>query len=227
MLVAQELRRRTEKSSLAKLYPDVGPLRRELYPKHQAMFAAGLQHSERCCLGGNRVGKSWSIGGYETALHLSGLYPDWWPGRRYDKPILVWACGTKAVKVRSVNQFFLLGNLVQGVGFTTAAGGLIPGAKIARCTRKSGVSDAIDVAVIKHKLGYENTVQFKSYEEGRTAFEAEAVDFIWLDEEPKRDIYDECKMRILTTRGGILSTFTPVEGMSETVLAMLEGTDLI
>ena len=103
----------------------------------------------------------------------------------------------------------------------------IPGARIERLSRRSGVADAVDQAVIKHRAGYENIVTFKSYEEGRTSFEAEGVDFIWLDEEPPKAIYDECKMRILTTAGCILSTFTPVEGMTETVLSLLEGSEFL
>ena len=95
-LVLQELRRRTERDKLAQLYPDAGPLRRELYEKHIAMLKAGAIHAERVALGGNRIGKTLSIGGYETALHLSGLYPPWWEGKRFEEPILVWAAGTKA-----------------------------------------------------------------------------------------------------------------------------------
>ena len=141
--------------------------------------------------------------------------------------MLLWAAGTKGTKVRDVNQKFLLGKLTSITGGTTAAGGLIPAAKVGRITRKSGIADAVDQAIIQHVHGHENLITFKSYEEGRTSFEAEGVDFIWLDEECSRPIYDECRMRILTTRGAILSTFTPVEGMTDTVLAMLEGTDLL
>lgn len=226
-LILQELRRRTEKAALTKLYPDEGPLRRELYVKYIRMFAAGAEHSERVCLGGNRVGKTFGIGGYETALHLTGLYPDWWEGKRFNKKILVWAAGTKSTKVRDTNQKMLLGSLHQLKGFTQATGGLIPAARIGRLTRKTGVADAVDQAVIKHVKGWENMVTFKGYEEGRPSFESEAVDFIWLDEEPPKPIYDECKMRTLTTRGSILSTFTPVEGLTECVISLLRDTDLL
>lgn len=226
-LILQELRRRTEKAALLQLYPDEGPLRRELYAKYTAMFAAGAEHSERVCLGGNRVGKTFGIGGYETALHLTGEYPEWWVGKRFKRQILVWAAGTKSTKVRDTNQRMLLGALHQLKGFTQANGGLIPPARIGRLTRKSGVADAIDQAIVKHVSGHENKVTFKSYEEGRPSFESEAVDFIWLDEEPPKAIYDECKMRTLTTRGSILSTFTPVEGMTECVMSLLQGTDLL
>lgn len=227
MLVLQELKRRTESDALESYYPDTGPLRRELYTKHLAMLAAGKIHNERAALGGNRVGKSTSIGGYETALHLTGLYPHWWEGKVYEKPILAWAAGTKAVKVRDVNQKMLVGKLHKMAGYTQATGALIPSARIGRITRRTGVAEAIDQVVVKHKAGWENLLTFKSYEEGRTSFEAEEVDWIWLDEEPPKDVYDESKMRILTARGSILSTFTPLQGMTETIMSLLDGTDLL
>lgn len=226
-LLLQEKRRRTESAKLGQLYPDEGPLRRELYPKYLNMFAAGAVHNERIAMGGNRVGKTLGIGGYETALHLTGLYPAWWVGKRFSRPIVAWAAGTKTAKVRDVNQKMLLGILHQRTGFTQAEGGLIPAARLGRLTRRSGVADAVDQCTVRHVNGWENLLTFKSYEEGRASFEAEGIDWIWLDEEPPLPIYQECKMRILTTRGSILSTFTPVEGMSETVLMLLENSDLM
>ena len=224
VLIARELRRRTDTASLDTLFPDTGPLRRELYVKHLKMFAAGAEHRERIAMGGNRVGKSFSIGGYETALHMTGLYPAWWEGHRFEDPILAWAGGTKATKVRDVNQLFLVGKIAQDRSLT---GGFIPPVRVKRFTRKTGVADSIDQIVVKHVLGWENVLTFKSYEEGRTSFEAEAVNWIWLDEEPTRPIYDECKMRLLTTRGHILSTLTPVEGITETIIGMLEETEFL
>ena len=226
-LLIKEIRRRTEADKLQLLYPDKGKLRRELYSKYTEVFSAGAEHQERCTLGGNRVGKTLGIGGYETALHLTGLYPHWWNGHRYNKPMLAWAAGTKSAKVRDVNQLFLLGKLHQRKGYTESEGGLIPASRIGRLTRRTGVADAVDQVIVQHVNGFENVCTFKSYEEGRSSFEAEAVDWIWLDEECSKAIYDECKMRILTTRGRILATFTPVEGLTETVLALLENTDLL
>jgi phage terminase large subunit-like protein len=226
-LILRELQQRTEKDALDRWYPESGPMRRELYPKHMAMFRAGREHSERVCLGGNRVGKTRTIGAYETALHLTGLYPPWWDGRVFDKPIVSWAAGTKSVKVRDINQTFLLGKISADAGVTMATGGLVPRKRIVRLTRKNSVADAVDQVVIAHRDGYENVLTFKSYEEGRAAFEGEGIDWIWLDEEGSRAIYDECKMRLLTTRGAMLSTFTPVDGMTELVISLLEGSDFL
>ena len=46
-------------------YPETGPLRRELYPRHMEFFAAGARHNERLFLGRNRVGKSEAVGAFE------------------------------------------------------------------------------------------------------------------------------------------------------------------
>lgn len=227
MLIVQELRRRSDKGALDRYYQDDGPFRRELYPVHVEILNAGAEHAERAVLGGNRVGKTESIGGYETALHLTGLYPHWWEGKRFDRPILAWACGVKSAKVRDVNQLKLIGNLRRADGRTIADGGLIPAPHILRLTRKTGVANAIDQAFIRHRLGHENVLTFKGYEEGPMAFASEAVHWIWLDEEPPEEVYDECIMRLLTTQGSIMSTLTPVEGMTGTVMKLLEGTDLL
>src|SRR5882762_9539208 len=73
-------------------FPDKGPLRRALYPKHMQFITAGGKHRpmescpdnckgkphrERCMMSANRIGKS-ELGAYETTCHLTGEYPPWW-----------------------------------------------------------------------------------------------------------------------------------------------------
>jgi hypothetical protein len=94
------------------MFPDTGPLRRELYAKHLEFFRAGLYRRARAFLAGNRVGKS-TAGSYEMALHLTGRYPKWWPGRRFKRPIKAWACGLTNEKVRDSLQLELCGQLVR------------------------------------------------------------------------------------------------------------------
>lgn len=74
--VEKEIRRRA-RNKLERMFPDQGPLRRELYPKQLEFFRAGRDHRERAFIAGNRCGKS-EAGAYETALHLTGRYPHWW-----------------------------------------------------------------------------------------------------------------------------------------------------
>lgn len=227
MLIAQELERRTNAKELEFFYPDTGSFAREGYQRHIAMLEAGRTHTERVCMGGNRCGKTTSIGGYETALHLTGLYPDWWQGRRFSKPIEAWAAGTKNQKTRDINQKILIGKISKAGGFTQAQGGLIPAPKIVRLTRKTGVADAIDQVIVQHKDGYENMLTLKSYEEGRDGFQGEAIDWIWLDEECPLAVYTECQMRLITVNGAMMITFTPLEGMSDCVLHLLEDTEFL
>lgn len=209
----EERERRKGQRKLFSLYPDQGPLRRELYPKHMAFFRAGLDEMERAAIAANRVGKTWGLGGYEVALHLTGLYPDWWPGRRFDKPIEAWAAGDTSETTRDIVQAALLGPIDE------LGTGLIPGAKIVgEPSRRRGVADAIDTARVEHVSGGVSLLGFKSYDQGRKKFQGTAKHVVWLDEEPPADVYDECLIRLMTTGGLMIGTFTPLSGISEIVL---------
>ena len=72
-----ERHRRTRERKIGTYYPDTGPLRRELYPKHLKFFEAGSRYRERMMMAANRVGKTEGVGGYELVLHLTGEYPSW------------------------------------------------------------------------------------------------------------------------------------------------------
>ena len=54
--IVAELERR-KASKFATFFPDSGPLRRELYPKHVEFFAAGATYKNRLFMAANRVGK--------------------------------------------------------------------------------------------------------------------------------------------------------------------------
>lgn len=191
-------------------------MRRALYTKHLAFFSAGTEYRERLFLAANRVGKSEGVGGYELTLHLTGRYPEWWQGRRFNKPISAWAAGDTAKTTRDIIQRKLLGP-------TGDMGtGLIPSYCIdGRPLSKPGVPDAVEIVKIKHVSGGTSTLTLKSYDQRREAFQGTEQDVIWLDEEPPHNIYVECLMRTMTTDGLILCTFTPLQGLSDTVLHYL------
>ena len=192
-------------------FPDLGPLRRELYPKHQQFFASGATHRERLMLAANRIGKTESIGGYELVLHLTGDYPDWWIGRRFNHPARTWACGTTNQTVREILQRKFMGP----VG--SHGTGLIPSDAIVNIKSGRGVADSIDTVYVKHHSGGVSEMVFKSYEQGRKAFEGTDQHVILLDEEPPLGIYTECLLRTMTCDGLIMGTFTPLQGISDVV----------
>ncbi len=173
-------------------------------------------------LAANRVGKTEGVGGYETTLHLTGQYPNGWEGRKFRKPISGWAAGKINETTRDIVQKKLFGPITfDGPRKRVAGTGLIPGDLIGDITWKQGVQDLIDTVKIKHVSGDWSILGMKSYQQGRGSFEGTEQEVIWLDEEPPLDIYSECLMRTMTTDGLVMLTFTPLEGMSDVVLAFL------
>lgn len=216
--ILQEQMRRNQRRRLFTYFPDTGALRRELYKKHLAFFRAGGCHRIRAFMAANRIGKTESGGGYETTLHLTGRYPDWWEGRRFDRPVNVWAAGDTSQTTRDTCQRKLLGKLEE------LGTGLLPGEDIIDLKRKAGnVPDCIETVYVRHVSGGISRLGFKSYDQGRKAFQGTEQDVVWMDEEPPMAVYQECLLRTMTTDGLLILTFTPLEGLSEVVLAFLPG----
>lgn len=209
------MQRRHSRRKILSYYPDAGPLRRELYVKHQEFFRAGNDYRERLMLAANRIGKTEGVGGYETALHLTGQYPEWWNGRRFTRPTSGWAAGDTGITVRDIIQHKLMGPI--GSWGT----GLIPGDCLVREVRASGIPDKLDTVYVRHASGGISSLTLKSYDQRRESFQGTEKDFIWLDEEPPLDVYTECLMRTMTNNGMVMLTFTPLLGMSEVVLLFL------
>lgn len=216
-LQAEAIRRKHEK--FRTYFPDTGPCRRELYPKHVEFFAKGAQFRERLFMAANRIGKS-GAGAYEVCCHVTGLYPDWWVGKRFATPVDVWACGTNGETTRDIVQTWLLGD-PRDIG--TWHGSMIPAHLIEGFSRRShGLANALEHVQIRHVTGGLSNIGFKSYEQGRPSFEGTSKHVIWDDEEPAEDVYTEQLLRTTTTGGIVMVTFTPLLGMSEVVTAFLE-----
>ena len=198
---------------------------RHKYPKHLEFFEAGAKYRERCFLAANRVGKT-TCGAFETTCHLTGIYPDWWDGKRFTIPIRAWACGKRNETTRDIVQASLLGPVAyDGMRKVLQGTGMVPGHLLGRITWKRGVEDLVDTVKVQHASGGWSTLGMKSYEQGRGSFEGTSQHVIWLDEECPMDVYGECLIRLMTTQGCLLLTFTPLEGMSETVLQFQLLTD--
>lgn len=214
VLSLREKERRQKRRKLFTFYPDEGPLRRALYPQHMEFFRLGAEVSTRAFMAANRVGKT-EGGGYETVLHLTGRYPDWWPGRRFDRPIDAWCAGDTKETVRDIIQQKM-------VGPEDAHGtGLIPGDDLLRVIRRQNGNGALDFAEVRHVTGGISRLGFKSYDQGRESFQGTEKDLIWLDEETSAGIRAECVMRLMTTNGLLIETFTPLRGLTPIVVKYL------
>lgn len=195
---------------------------RRKYPKHLEFFRVGANYPDRGFMAANRVSKTLGGGGYELTCHLTGLYPHWWEGRRFTHPVAAWAAGDTNETTRDIIQACLVGTVDALNNRKILTGtGVIPGHLIGRFKWKSGVEDLIDQVWVKHVSGAWSHLALKSYEQGRKAFQGTAKHIIWLDEEPPADVADECRMRLMTTRGLMMLTFTPLEGLTNVALSYL------
>jgi phage terminase large subunit-like protein len=171
------------------------------------------EYQQVLLMAGNRVGKT-RCGAAEMAYHLTGRYPEWWTGRRFDRPVRAWACGTTYEKVKKILQSALLGDPENPAAFGT---GMVPGDDIIATIRKPGVPLALAGFSVRHVTGGVSVCDFKAYEAGAEAFMGESIDFIWLDEEPSMEIFTQAVTRVLDRKGFVYMTFTPESGMTELV----------
>lgn len=193
------------------MFPDTGAYARSGYVKHLDFFRAGKVYRERLFRAANRAGKT-EAGAYEVSCHLTGIYPAWWEGRVFERPTNVLVAGETGKLVRDSIQEKLLGSP------SDYGSGLIPKDCIVEQRPRAGIADAIDVVRVTHSSGGISTLQFQSFDQGREAFQATARDVIWLDEEPPLTVYAEALTRTMTTKGILMTTFTPLKGMSDTIM---------
>ena len=152
----------------------------------------------RWVFGGNRSGKT-ECGAVECLWMLRGVHPY----RKNRKDVFGWSVSLSQQVQRDVAQSKLLYYL--------------PKSWIADIVMLSGRKDSpesgvIDQIKIKNVFGGISTLGFKSCDQGREKFQGSSLDFVWFDEEPPRDIYEECVMRVMDRRGDIFGTMTPLKG---------------
>ncbi|HQZ60680.1 MAG TPA: terminase family protein, partial [Acinetobacter sp.] len=172
----QEKQRRISENKLLHYKP---------YKKQMKFHELGSTIRERLFMAGNQLGKT-IAGAAEMAMHLTGLYPDWWQGRRYKRPVVAWASGITGETVRDTVQRLLVGRTGEyGTGFIPKH------CIIGDPKRAMGTPDLLDSVQVRHVSGGISRCGFKSYATGREKWQGETLDILWLDEEPPQDIYTE------------------------------------
>lgn len=182
----------------------------EPYPKQIAFAAASADYSEIALRAGNQQGKT-HIGAAMMAIWLTGQYPKWWKGRRWDRPVRAWACGESATAVRDVSQNKLCGPPGNDELYGT---GMIPKAALVGKILGHGAGGSLDKIMVRHVSGGTSELTFKSYDQERSKWQGATLDIVWCDEEPPVDHYMEALARLIATHGLIYSTFTPLIGMN-------------
>lgn len=144
----------------------------------------------RALFWGNRVGKT-EIGAIETARYLQGKHEY----REINLPVEVWSICPSFDAQSETTQKKLLTYL--------------PENEIADKTYiRKGILSTLTL-----KNG--SKISFKSYEQGREKFQGAGKRLIWFDEEPPKDIYQECIVRQEAGQPlDVILTMTPIKGMT-------------
>lgn len=197
---------------LAKFFTDK---KRHLYKHHLEFFKA--PYHQRMFMAANRVGKT-TGGAFEITCHLTGQYPFWWSGHRFDKANKWWVCGKSHETIRQILQPMLLGSVGE------FGSGMIPKDMLDFDSLKDvqKADGYVSSFRVKHINGGTSSVEFKSYESGRGAFEGTERS-VWCDEEPPLPVYTEALARTTTGNCIFMMTFTPLQGASDVVNSFSEN----
>lgn len=158
------------------------------------------QKRNRWVFGGNRSGKT-ECGAVETVWLARGSHPF----KKCKDNISCWVVSLSTQVQRDVAQQKILSYLDKS-WITEIV--MLSGSK------GSAEYGVIDYIIIKNVFGGYSRIGFKSCEAGREKFQGTSLDFVWFDEEPPQDIYEECQMRILDRQGEIFATMTPLKGQT-------------
>jgi phage terminase large subunit-like protein len=178
---------------------------------HQRKFFETFDSPRRGILAANRIGKTVSTC-YETAMHLTGQYPDWWRGYRFDRPITAMVAGEGWSQVAMVLQNELLGT--QDVKIRDALGtGAIPRAAIVQDTMRNDGANCMGVEIL-HASGGKSYLLFANYTQEVRQMQGFKLNLAVFDEQPPDDFFSEIVTRTATTQGVILCSFTPLKGLN-------------
>jgi phage terminase large subunit-like protein len=162
------------------------------HPK-QVKFHQAIEKRIRLYIGGNRSGKS-----------TAGIVEDiWWLTKRHPYRTF----GPRPILGRLVTTSYLDG--VQKV--------IIPMLKqwIPKSELRGGSwSSAYDVGFRTLHFDNGSQLELMSYDQDLEKFAGTSRDFVHYDEEPPKDIFTECQMRLIDRKGSSWLTMTPVEGMT-------------
>ena len=179
--------------------------------EHQKKFFLTGKSERRGILAANRVGKTVSTC-YETAMHLTGIYPEWWEGHRFTTAITAMVAGEGWSQVALVLQNELIGT--QDVKITENLGtGAIPRDCIVLDTMRNDGANCIGVEV-RHTSGSNSYLLFANYTQEVRQLQGFKLNLAVFDEQPPDDFFSEIVTRTATTQGKVLCSFTPLKGLN-------------
>ncbi len=180
---------------------------------HNVKDRRGEYARQKFLQAGNQTGKT-KCAADEVAMHVTGLYPDWYKGHRI-KPKSFLVSGVTNDTTRDILQAELFGDPEDPDKLGT---GSIPKSHIVETFRKAGIPNAFESVRVRRVDGGECVVKLKSYEAGFKKFMGGRHEGNWLDEEPPADIWSQVlRGQFARPESIILATFTPENGATALV----------
>jgi len=191
--IEKELKKRKDNDNLIRYNSG------ELVHQKQLAFHK-CKKKNRWVFGGNRSGKT-ECGAVEAVYMARGIHPY----RENRDSVFGWVVSLSTQVQRDVAQAKILHYLnpswIEDVTMTSG--------------KKEGLKyGIIDQIRIKNVSGKTSVIGFKSCDQGREKFQGSSLDFVWFDEEPPKDVYEECRMRVFDKKGDIFGTMTPLKGLT-------------
>lgn len=175
---------------------------------------------QKALMAANQVGKT-TCGAYEVAFHVTGQYPEWWKGRRFNGPNEWIVASTTNETTRDRCQKDLFGEPTDDKQIGTGA---VPLDCIGDKIRKPGVPNAYDSVLVRHLTGGWSKISFRAYEQGPKKFMGSRLTGgYWADEEPPSDVNSQLIRGLFATDGIGMLTFTPEEGITEVVSQFMDS----
>lgn len=168
--------------------------------KHKKQLAFHkCRKRNRWVFGGNRSGKT-ECGAVECVYMARGIHP-----YRKNRPnVFGWVVSLSQQVQRDVAQKKILQYLspewIEDIAMLSG--------------KKGSPSGVVDQIRVRNVFGGISVIGFKSCDQGREKFQGASLDFVWFDEEPPQDIYEECRMRVMDRAGDLFGTMTPLKGLT-------------
>ena len=159
----------------------------------QVEFLNSLKDT-KAFFGGNRSGKTTS-GAVATGFFTTGQYPEWYAGRRWERPTVGrifandFSKGAKVV-TRSLKEWLPKANIVQ--------------------VKKNNQGAEVEW-YIRHADGGISFFDIMTYEQSADSAEGANQDWIWFDEPPPRNMYIAATRGLIDNDGICMFTLTPLK----------------
>lgn len=179
-------------------------------------FESGIYATLRYLSAANQIGKTYG-GAVEMTYHLTGLYPDWWPGRHFEVTgkEVCWAMGVSLESTRKVLQNYLLGT--DNAKKTREFGsGTIPREMI-RMETLVRDGELVKSISIDNAAGGYCELYFYASTQSTDTLHGQKVLYIWLDEQPDNELELSSifAARTINTGGIVAVTATPEKGATD------------